>query len=302
MQEGAPPSGERAPLFFLEDGMWQKGLRALVVPLVFAALWGCQRAGEAGPTPQALPPGMCACPCDVPSPYQTTTPNGANGHPTATATAAGDLDVGEVLAVATRKMMHNDGAGCLAELDLVARANPKLDARMAMVRAQCEMLAGRCQDGKRRVVAYYSEEMNFSPEMADKSAEALASMRCKGGDASPRDALLRAFYGLSEGAYMTTKTPADCRRSLDDAKRLIPQVPPKEFDDGQVTGGAQALFFTSAQCFARAGDCQGAWQAYRDNYPTKNLSATLDPALVDKVIRDGFTSSVERCKGGGITP
>ncbi len=274
--------------------MAPRSFQTLYLPLFFAALLGCQRGGDGGP--QALPPGMCACPCEGSGSYPATPQRSSGAAPSS------DLDVGEVLAVASRKMMHNDGPGCLEELDTVARVNPKLDARMAMVRAQCEMLAGRCQVGKQRVVRYYIDEMNFSPEMAEKSAEALTSMRCKGGDATPRDALLRAFYELSEGAYMTTKTPAECKKSLEDAKRLIPQVPPKEFDDGQVTGGAQALFFTSAQCFARAGDCQSAWQAYRDNYPRQNISSTLDPALIDKVIRDGFTSSVERCKGGGVTP
>lgn len=261
---------------------------ALPAALGLSLLAACQRGG--GPAPNgssergatgALPPGMCACPC-------------AGGA--AASAAQGNADVGELSASANRKMLHDDGAGCLADLDALARADPKLEQRLAIVRGQCEMLVGKCQQGKQRVAAYYVTETNLSQELADKSAESLASLRCRGGDSTDRDALLRAYQELSDGAYMTTHTSAACQKSLDDARRLAPRVQAKPYDDQAISGGRQALFFTAAQCFARAGDCTGAWRAFHDEYPWNNLTALTDQAQRDKVVKDSFDSTIERCK------
>jgi hypothetical protein len=194
-------------------------------------------------------------------------------------------------------MVHGDGPGCLAELDALARFDAKLEARFAMIRGQCEMLAGRCQEGKKRVADYYVTETAFSRELAERSAESLAGMRCRGGDSTPRDELLRALWELQDGAYMSPKAPEGCRASLEAARRLLPQVTPREHDDAQLTGGAQALFFMAAQCFAKAGDCQSAWLAYRDLFPAKNLESIADPKLREQTVRRAFDASVERCKG-----
>jgi hypothetical protein len=210
--------------------------------------------------------------------------------------AAGQAsDIGEFIASASRKMMHGDGEGCLADLNAVKDIDPAMDARMAVSRGQCEMLIGRCQDGKERVARWYVEETAMHPERAAITAESLASMRCREGDSSDRDRLLRALFDLSDGAYMNKKKPEGCRESLKIAQELGPKVQPRDAMDTQVSGGMQALFHTGAQCFASAGDCKTSWTTYRDLFPKDNLNVVPDAAMREKVIRDSFDSSIPRC-------
>jgi hypothetical protein len=197
---------------------------------------------------------------------------------------------------ATRKMMHDDGAGCLADLDLAAALDPKASAHLEITRGQCEMLIGQCQAGKARVARWYETETNMHPERAMITAESLGAMRCRGGESSDRDRLLRAYFELSQGAYVEPFAPERCEEHLATARALIPTVKPRDVDDGQISGGAQALFHTAAQCFARAGSCTRAWTVFRQLFPKKGLGQISDAATRDKVVRDAFTSTILRCK------
>jgi hypothetical protein len=219
----------------------------------------------------------CECACDCPSapPAQS--------------------DVSDLVASASRHMHHGDGEACLADLDEVARLDPKMDERLSITRGQCEMLIGKCQEGKRRVAHWYEIETAMTPERAAVTAEQIASMRCKGGDATDRDRLLVALYDLSDGAYMNPREPAFCRERVELARELLPRVTPVGPDDTQITGGGQALFFTAASCFARAGDCEAAFAFYAELFPADGLSAIPDPAERQRLIRQSFDDSVALC-------
>jgi hypothetical protein len=250
--------------------------------LIFAGACSSGRNRASAAPAQAA--SACSCPCAA----QT------GASPAAPAAAAGVL--GELVASASRKMMHDDGAGCLADLDQLANVDPALSKRLAVTRGQCEMLVGNCREGKQRIADWYRAETNLSQERADAVAESLASTRCRGGDSSERDELLRAFYELSDGAYLNKKEPSVCRERLATVKRLLPLVKPRDPDDAQVISAPNALFHTAAMCFARAGDCSSSWSSYRDNYPADGLAALKDPKQRQKVIEDSFRSTVERCK------
>ena len=203
-------------------------------------------------------------------------------------------DVGELVTAATRKLMHDDGAGCLADLDRVAAIDAKLDLRLAATRGQCEMLVGQCQQGKERIARWYETDAGMLPERAMITAEQIGSMRCREGDSSERDRLLRAYFDLSDGAYMNRRSPEFCKTALATARELIPRVKPRAPDDGQITGGAQALFHTAASCFARAGDCKAAWSTYRELFP-QTATAAEAAAMMPQVIRESYDSSILFC-------
>ncbi len=205
-----------------------------------------------------------------------------------------------LVASANRKMMHDDGAGCLEDLGRLERLAPSVSGTLVVVRGQCQMLVGKCQGGKRLVAEYYQREMNLSAERALATAESLAAMRCRGGDSSERDELLRALWELSDGAYMNPRTAADCQRNVATVRRLAPRVPPRDPDDGQVRGGPQALFHTGAACLARARDCAGAWRVWQESHPPLALEALPEPAQRREVLESGFRSSIERCKDAAL--
>lgn len=210
------------------------------------------------------------------------------------AQSARAAEVGDLVAAATRKTNFGDGVGCLRDLDRVAQLDPKMDARLAVSRGQCEMLVGRCQEGKQRVAKWYESETNMHPERAAAVAESLGSMRCRDGDSSERDQLLRAYFELSDGAYMNKKTPAECNAVIAVARRLIPRVKPQGPEDGQISGGAQALFHTAATCLGRAGDCKAAFNIYSELYPA--MPTLTDQSMRAKIVRDSFDSSITHCK------
>ncbi len=239
----------------------------------------------------------CECKCNCEPPATTATPVSSGplqSSPAVARETSPSPDVGELVASATRKMMHEDGVGCLADLDRLAALDAKMDARLAATRGQCEMLVGRCQPGKQRVARWYQDETGMLPERAEITAEQIGAMRCRAGDSSERDRLLRAYFDLSDGAYMNKRPPEFCKTALQTAKDLIPKVQPRSPDDSQISGGSQALFHTAASCFARAGDCKSAWTTYRELFP--NTASTPEAAaMMPKIIQESYDSSILFC-------
>jgi hypothetical protein len=269
---------------------------ALVGLTLGVSLAACDR--QAGRAAADCP--VCDCATDdPPAPVEdpsTSTPTATpTSTPTSTSTGA-TSELSELVASASRKMMHGDGRGCLEDLDRVKALDPKFEVHVVMTRAQCEMQIGKCQKGKQRVMEWYQREAAFTPELAARTAESIASMRCRGGDATERDRLLVALQDLSDGAYMNKRDSAFCRDRVVIVEDLGPKVPPRDAEDTQITGGRQALFHTSAMCFARAGDCKSAYTYYRRLFPREALDAIADPQLRESTVRDSFNSSIALCQ------
>ncbi|WAS91662.1 hypothetical protein [Nannocystis punicea] len=254
-------------------------------------MWSAAACDERPPLPVEDRCPVCECACEgtvVVEPVQAIPP----GPPPVTHVPP-TAEIGELVASAMRKMNFDDGKGCLADLDELHAIDPKVDARLAVTRGMCEMLIGRCQEGKQRVARWYQEETNMHPERAAATAESLAGMRCRGGDSTDRDRLLRAYFELSDGAYMNKRSAADCKAALDVARALIPRVKPQGPEDSQIRDSPQALFHTAATCLGRAGDCQAALAVYREFYPS--LASVKDPAMRAKIVQDSFNSSIAHC-------
>lgn len=265
-------------------GRWAVGVGVAGV-LVGVA---CDRRAR---TEQECPACECKCNCEP----VAATPVAVTAAPEV-AKPAPQPDIGELAISAARKMNHDDGAGCLLDLDRIDAIDPKQGAHQIAIRGQCEMLIGRCQEGKLRLARYYQEQTNMHPDRALVTAEAIASMRCRGGDSSDRDRLMRAFFQLSDGAYMNKTTPEACKAALLEARRLIPVVKTRSPDDTQISGGAQALFHTAASCLARAGDCDAAWATYRELFPQVTTPQTPEAAaMMPGIIRESYDSSILFC-------
>jgi hypothetical protein len=253
-------------------------------------LGGCSGAARPCAPCAASPAPPCVCNC---AGGGTAPVAGAAG-----AAAAQGEDLGDLTEAASRKMMHDDGAGCLADIARIEQRDPKYARRLVVLRAQCEMLTGRCQGGKERVSTWYREQNNMSQQRADAFAEALGSMHCRGGDSTPRDELLHGLYDLNQGAYLEDRDAAYCRDRLSIVQRNAPLVKSRGPDDTQVNSLHRSLYNTAAACFARAGDCASAWTVYRDNFPAEGPGwAKTDPKTKETIIKSTFESSIARCKG-----
>ncbi len=246
--------------------------------------WPGQPVNSSTPTGQPTQPGT--------QPTQPVQPGTQPGAPPPY--LGGQLS--ELVASANRKMMHDDGKGCLADLDKVTALDPSLAKSLLIQRAQCEMLIGHCQAGKKVIADYYVREMNMSPDRAEQMAESMGSMRCRGGDMTHRDRLLAALFDLSDGAYMNTRSAKFCLDRIELISKLVPKVKPRDALDSQVISGPTAMFHTGAACLAKAGDCQAAYRVYDQYFPPEAKKNLTDPATRNKIIGDSFRSSIVLCK------
>lgn len=215
------------------------------------------------------------------------TPDGA-----APGTEAVPGDDAAFLESASRKMHHHDGKGCLEDLARVS-AKPAVTRGTQLMRAQCGMLVGRCQAGKKVLADYYVAQTNMSVARAEQTAERMGAIYCRGGDSTPRDRLLRAQQELQNGAYLDPRT--DCEANVQLIRKLAPKVSPRDEEDTAVTAIPKSLYHMGASCHARAGDCKAAWRTFRENYPQEVL-AKVAPDVRDQIVRSNFGSLVQKCK------
>lgn len=248
-------------------------------------------ACDAGKTTESECP-ECDCDCDQAA---QGTPSAGDKEPATGSTQVADpSELSGLVASANRHMNHGRGKECLEALDEVEGLSEEMALHMQVVRGQCEMLTGKCQGGKSRISKWYVEEAAFSQERANTVAESIGSMRCRGGDSTDRDEILRALTELSDGAYMNKRSSKWCKERIDVVRSLKDKVTPEEYDDTQLSGGVQALFYTGAACFARAEDCSGALEVYREFFPKDGIKS-LPPAEQTKIIDQSFKDSVQRC-------
>ncbi|MGH7298066.1 MAG: hypothetical protein ACRELB_24210, partial [Polyangiaceae bacterium] len=104
----------------------------------------------------------------------------------------------------------------------------------------------------------------------------------------PRDALLKALMDLSQGAYMSTTTPAVCEGAVDTVERLLPVVKPRNADDSQIVQASAALRVSGPTCLARAGDCGAAWKVFRRRW-------LAEKHFDEPTLRTMFDGTVRRC-------
>lgn len=205
-------------------------------------------------------------------------------------------DDAALLESASRKMHHHDGKGCLDDLARVS-AQTAATRGIRLIHAQCGMLVGRCQAGKKVLADYYVAQTNMSVARAEQTAERMGAIYCRGGDSTPRDRLLRAQHELQNGAYLDPRT--DCEANVQLIRKLAPKVSARDEEDSAVTALPKSLYHLGASCHARAGDCQAAWRTFRENYP-KEVLAKVTSDMRDTIMRSNFDSLVQRCKGATL--
>lgn len=213
------------------------------------------------------------------------------------------------LEAATRSMGARDGNNCLKELD----AHDELDANhestnpgggFGMMRAQCLMLAGKCDAGKALMTKSYAQTAgmaSLAPEQIDRTVEAMAGMYCE-GELAPRDAFMKAQMTLQR-AYQGKMELSECTRAYETVLRVKDKVKPKDAYDTQFEASsiAAVLFSSAPRCFEAAGECERAFETYTKHYPADALARISDPAQRDKILRDGFSSMFRVC-GPKIQP
>lgn len=207
---------------------------------------------------------------------------------------------------AQRKIAAGDGKGCVAELDLHDKLDPKHKSSdpktgFGYIRGQCLMLAGKCDAGK-SLVRKTAEQ---TPSMADADGDAIDRMVeqysgsfCQ-GKMSDRDALLKAINTLSLGVHNTKIGIAGCSEALATIEKLKKTVKPKDAEDWDIVGLERNLPAFAAGCLGRNGDCKLALKWMKKTMSKQDVAnfdaepdATKRAALYEGLLGDYST----KCK------
>ena len=201
-------------------------------------------------------------------------------------------------------MQAGDGAQCIKELDAHDKLDPQHkssdpNSSFAFQRSQCVMMAGKCDAGKVQMRKAMEKSMaqHMGPEQIDSAVETYAGMFCQ-GKMSDRDTLLKALTELQKGAYQTRESVQFCTDAYSTVKKLLPKVKPKNEDDSRVIQAPDVLYSMVPACYQRAGDCNKAYKAFKDEYPARAREGikNLDEEQKEQILRSGFDSMVSKCK------
>lgn len=261
--------------------------------LGLAFVGACDHQTATHSTPPSCPPCACKCACSDPGTAATPTPTPSGGTTTDPQTAE---DSAALTHAITRKIAKRDGS-CLADVDRLVKADPRTSQWAGMYRAQCSMLAGKCEPGKKLMVDYFAQNTEMLPEQIDRSVESMASMYCTGA-LDDRGELLRAMMQLQKGAYQGNIGVRACNDAFAIVVRTRDRVRPKDDEDTMVTTAKTHAHYSAASCLGRAGDCAGAFDVYRKGETKQDWARNMtDQALLEKLLRDNFQSVVPKCKG-----
>lgn len=203
---------------------------------------------------------------------------------------------------ALEKYNAGDGKGCLKELDAYDDLAPKDKSEnpkssLAYLRGVCVMKSGQCDAGKVQLRKWAEVSGQYGgPERIDKIVESFAGQNCE-GKLSKRDALIKALATLNDGAYINKRTVKECSDAYKTASKLVKKVKPKDEEDQPIASAPKVLYMLGANCMARAGDCDKAWETFDDGYPQENLATVKDPEQKKSIIHSNFDTMVRKCKG-----
>ena len=202
---------------------------------------------------------------------------------------------------AQTKLASRDGKGCISELDAYDKLEPKrksTDPKIAWstYRAQCLMLAGKCDAGKLlyRKFLEGNNPLQQGPEQLDKAVEGIAAMNCQ-GKMSPRDELLQGWNTFMM-ASIKKVTVADCDAAYEKVVKHVKTVKPKDDEDHQVRMASTEMYSMGANCYARAGDCKKARAIFDKHMPPERYASIKDPAVRQQSMDASFDGIVSKCK------
>lgn len=188
--------------------------------------------------------------------------------------------------LANDAMHARDGAACLKHLDrydglFPGDASTKSTSVYAGLRAQCLMLAGRCNEGKDLLRRRLGESR--AGTAVDTGVEQEVAQYCEGREVTPREDLVRAIRKLDETNYGQDAKPvtsAQCKEWHATVARLLPKVKSTGPADPVRSYEADEGDRPAARCYAKANDCTSAIAVLRERAKKERI--------VDESFADAF--------------
>jgi hypothetical protein len=195
---------------------------------------------------------------------------------------------------AAGKSKNGDGMGCLLDLDRALEAHAETAQKMDMLRATCEMQAGKCEDGKKRYRKFMEQAATgrrFTAEELDRAATSQASQYCA-GKLTPTEAAKKAGSAIHES--MDAGDVAGCIRHGNTLVESVPKMPKKQVNEERDRSFAISAINTAAVCTAKLGNCKEAKRLYRSYVQFAHDKKGKE---LDEFVANGFDGSFRECAG-----
>ncbi len=164
---------------------------------------------------------------------------------------------------ATTALRERDGKKCLQKLDEAAAIDAEQTSSYDLYRAQCEMLAGRCEQG----VARIKRSKTFG-QNADALAEQFRSMYCPASSvSSPKDKLKSIWLQAAQ-----SRTADECKKHEAQLKQVLASFGSEKPDTTAVAGAWSAV----GTCWVNAGDCTEARRIVAATMPADRVDAYME--------------------------
>jgi hypothetical protein len=182
---------------------------------------------------------------------------------------------------ASQKQQAGDGPACLATLDRIA---PQFQARYVSVRAMCELLAGKCDDGRKhwrismaaqddkREMKDWDLDLKVEKYVAGyeacrpkSDAHVLSTIVCRYADGS--NACKAATRAMTVAETTSTKQWAECTKAGQELTTLFAQIEADKPLARDVTSQAIRAMKSAGVCAAeakRCGDAKALFQKYSE--------------------------------------
>jgi hypothetical protein len=160
---------------------------------------------------------------------------------------------------AQQKLQARDGAGCLADIEAMDKVDPRPMEPMAgqreELRAHCEMAAGRCDDGKKRLFSLLvarDKERKQSDEQRNAVVTSSVGMYCARGSDAPQSLQLMIAQSYT---LMQENDSGKCVARGNDIAAALARTPNA---DPMLKKQAGAILLMAASCAGKGGRCDDA--------------------------------------------
>ncbi|MBX3184258.1 MAG: hypothetical protein KF915_16645 [Polyangiaceae bacterium] len=194
---------------------------------------------------------------------------------------------------ARQKRDRADGPGCLEDLDRADRLDPHNAHQEGYTRALCEMQAGQCEAGKRRlrdVLAAQDTGRQKSDAELDQQVKILGDSQCLSSEGTPEERINRALAAV--GAASARGDTARCVAEGESIAKLIPSLPMPKHLPPRAT--ANVVLMHTANCLLAAKQCDGA-RTWFDRYYEAQFKGTMSDAEYAKLAKQQSDQFVSRC-------
>ena len=239
------------------------------------------------------PAGSGSITVPIPPPPVVAT-NAINAPPQSTGAsnpALSGLGIGELAGRMTKAFQSGDGKTCLDAYDKL-KATPGFSDPAdgyAVIHGSCLMEAGRCDEGRRRIRAYYNQPrptmLQMTSQQIDQSVSSMAQMYCPPTQLAAPERVQRAQTLLYRSQSSGDK--AGAARYADEMAPLIPQLPRATEDERRKISGYE---YAVAHAYGEAGRCTEAARHFH-NQCSLNSSGNVD------VCARSLLQSTSGCKG-----